>query len=367
MQYEPLVDDGCPELHGTGFAGPEERQPVVMVGLYHGVGLPREDVGQVLYLEMLRKGLHQREDQRHLPAAVKAGTRMQAVVATAAVVLRVILAEVIEQQLPAALVGLGVSHGLTQQLTADLLLGNRFALHELLQFLDILVAVIGYALAFLAVSSGPSRLLVITLDALGNVIMDHKTHVGLVYSHSEGDGGHNHVYILHQEGILVLRPGPGIQPSMVRQGLYSVDREEGGEFLDLLPAEAVDNAALPLVLADELDNVLFRIDLVPDFIIEVGAVERRLENRGVLDAEILEDVALNLGRGGGGKGDYGRRGYLVYDGTDAAVFRTEVVPPFRDAVSLVHCVERYVDLLEKGYVLFLGKRLRGYVEQFCGP
>ena len=367
MQHEPLVDYGRPEPHVMVLAGAEEFQLVVVVGLDEGVGDAGQDAGDVLDLEVLREGFDELDHQGHLLAAVELRLRVQAVVAAAAVVLRVVLAEVVEQQLAAALAGFRVGHGLAQELLADLLLRHGLPLHELLQFLDVLVAVVGDAKAFLPVAARPAGFLIITLDALGDVVMDDEPDVGLVDAHAEGDGGDDHLDVLHQEAVLVLRAGFRVQAGVVGEGLDAVDGQQLGQFLHLLAAQAVDDAGLAGVLADEADDVLLGIDLVADLVVEVRAVEGGLEDGGVGDAEVLEDVALDLGRGRRGEGDDRRRLDVLDDGPDLPVFRPEVVAPFGDAVRLVHGVEGDVDLFQEGDVLFLGQGFRRDVQELGDP
>ena len=55
-----------------------------------------------------------------------------------------------------------------------------------------------------AVAPGPSRLLIIPFERLGNVVMDDEPHVGLVDTHAESDRGDDHVGALHQEIVLIL-------------------------------------------------------------------------------------------------------------------------------------------------------------------
>ena len=173
----------------------------------------------MLYLEMLGQGIHEPEHHLHLFLTVETGLGMEAIVATAAVVLLICLSEIVEQQLPAALARLRVRSHFAQQLTAYLLLRHRLALHKLLELLDVLVAVVGYTGTLLTVPSGAARLLEIALDALRDVVMDDEAHIGLVYAHSEGYGGHDNVHLLHQEAVLVLGPRLGVQPGVIRQSL----------------------------------------------------------------------------------------------------------------------------------------------------
>ena len=92
------------------FACAEELEFVVLVRLYKGVGIACQDACQMLQLEVLRQGLYKLYDKLHVCAPVKARLGIHAVVAVVAVVLRIILSEVIEQQLPAASPGLCVGH-----------------------------------------------------------------------------------------------------------------------------------------------------------------------------------------------------------------------------------------------------------------
>ena len=364
VQDEPLVDDSGPEALVVVFSGAEQRQLVVPVGLDHGVGDPGQDGRQVLQLEMFRKGFDEFDHQGQLLLAVEAGFGMEAVVAAAAVVLGIILAEVVQEQFPAALAGFGIGDRFPEQLFADFLFRDGFALHEFFQFLDVLVAVIGDAPAFLTVTAGAARFLIVAFNALGNVVVDDKADVRLVDSHSESNGGHDDIDLLHQELVLVVGPGFGVQAGVVRKGLDAVDGKHLGHFLHLFTTEAVDDAAFAGVLADEADDVLLRLHFVPHFVIEIGPVEGGLEHPGVLDAEILEDVALHFQGGGSRQGDDGSRLDLVDDGTDFPVFGTEVMAPFGDAVGLVHSVEGDFDFLQQGDVLFFGEGLGGDVQQF---
>ena len=197
--------------------------------------------------------------------------------------------------------------------------------------------------------------------------MDDETDVGLVDAHAEGDGRDDHLDVLHEEAVLVLGAGFRVQAGVIGEGLDAVDGEQLGQFLHLLAAQAVDDAGLAGVLADEADDVLLGVHLVADLVVEVRAVEGGLEDGGVGDAEVLEDVALDLGRGRRGEGDDRGRLDVLDDGPDLPVFRPEVVAPFGDAVRLVHGIERDVDLLQEGDVLFLGEGFRSDIQELGDP
>ena len=165
---------------------------------------PGDEVGNVVRPEVFFDGKDSFQCRDKLVVGLNFLFRMQAVIAVSAVFLVIFLTEVVQQHLSAAYGSLGISGCLLQQLAADVLLSHRFALHELVEFLEVLVRVERNAPAFSSVSSGPSGLLVISFKALRDVVMHHEPHVGLVYSHSERNRSHYHVYLFHQKVVLCL-------------------------------------------------------------------------------------------------------------------------------------------------------------------
>ena len=200
--------------------------------------------------------------------------RVQAVVTVLAVILLVFLAEVVEQQLSAAYRRLGVGCCLLQQLPSDVLLCHWFPLHELLQLLQVLVCVEGYAYALASVASCAPGLLVVSLKRFWYVIVYDEPHVGLVDTHTEGYCRHDDIHLLHEETVLCLVAGHSVQSGVVCLRAYVVCLENGCQLLDLLPRQAVYYAALALVLAYEAYYLLvYVVSLGPHLVVEVGAVE----------------------------------------------------------------------------------------------
>ena len=129
--------------------------------------------------------------------ALDRSARREAIVAAAAVLLRKLFAEVVQQHFTSADCGLGIGSRLQQQLFTDLLFDDGLALQELLQLLKVFVGVESQASALATVTSGTPRLLVIPLETFGYVVMDHIAYVGLVDTHTEGNGGHDNVSFFH--------------------------------------------------------------------------------------------------------------------------------------------------------------------------
>ena len=151
---------------------------------------------------------------------------------------------------------------------------------------------------------------------------------------------------------------------MIGRSLDVVGPQHGSQFFHLLARKAVNDAALPRILHDELDDLLVDVlGFLAHLIVEVGTVERALELRCAHNGQILHNVGAHLVGGRSGEGNDRRFANLVDNGTYAAVFRAEIVPPLRNAVRLVNSIKRYLHRLEEIYVLLLVERFGCHVEQ----
>ena len=74
-------------------------------------------------------------------------------------------------------------------------------------------------MALAAVAARAARLLVVSLERLGYVVVDHVAHVGLVDAHAEGDRGDDHLHALHEEVVLVGGARGGVHARMVGRAL----------------------------------------------------------------------------------------------------------------------------------------------------
>ena len=46
---------------------------------------------------------------------------------------------------------------------------------------------------------------------------------------------------------------------------------------------------------------------------------------------------------------------FIYDRTDTTIFRTEIMPPFRNTMCFVHCIKRNIDLAQKLHIFIFGQ------------
>ena len=274
-----------------------------------------------------------------------------------------VLTEVLEDVLPPGGRGLGIAGHFLKKLQADFALRDGLSGEELLQLLHVLQAVECDAMSLASVPTGPARLLIVGFERLGHVVMNDVPDVRLVDAHPEGDGRDDHVHVLHQELVLDARPLGGVHAGVVGGGAHPIDLECLGDFLHLLAAEAIHDAAPSTVLQRVLDDLPQGLHLRAHLVEEVGPVEAGLVDVGVEDAEVLLDVVLDLGGRGGGQGDDGVLPDAVDDVPEPAVFRPEVMPPFGNAVGFVDGEEAEPDRPEEVCVVGLVQGFGGHVEQ----
>ena len=344
------------------------RQLFVAMG-YDLFGIhAHHDVHDVVHLELALHGLDNVENLKQVLAALNVFMRMQTVVATVAVVLGIRFSEVVQQQTAAAHSALHVCLRFGQQLVAYVLFCHGLAFHELSQFHQVLGRVERHAHALASISAGTSRLLIISFQALGYVVMYHKPHIGFVDTHTECYGGHNHIQALHDEVVLGLVALRRLHTGMVGACIDIVGPEYLRQLLHLLARQAVHYAALAGVLQDEADDVLVHVlGLGAHLIVEVGAIEGTDKIISLQYAQTLLYVAAYLVRGRGGKRYDGSTSNLIDYRTYPAVFRTEVVSPLGDTVCLVHGIETYLYITQEILGLLLGKRLWSHIKQFRAP
>ena len=159
--------------------------------------------------------------------------------------------------------------------------------------------------------------------------MDDEAHVRFVDSHSEGDGGDNHVDSLHDEVILCLGACGGVHSGVIGFGSDFVGSEHFGEFLHFFATQTVDDAAASRLLFDEFDDVFVDVGRFgAHFIVEVRSVEGAFKFCSVQDAEILFDVDAHFVCGCGSECNDGCFADFVDDGSNLSIFGSEVVSPF---------------------------------------
>ena len=92
----------------------------------------------------------------------------------------------------------------------------REGVADALQQLALVVAVVEqYSVGLLAVASGTSRLLEVSLDGVRAVHVDNQPYVGLVNTHAEGVGGHHDAHLVLLPRFLSLVLVGGVESGVV--------------------------------------------------------------------------------------------------------------------------------------------------------
>ena len=252
------------------------------------------------------------------------------------------------------------------------------AIDKELAGLHVLLVVDEDAVGSRPVTSGASRLLIITFEVRRHVVVDDKADVGLVDAHAEGVGGHHHVCPVVEElllvGMALLRGKAGV---IARGGKTLLPQQLADVFHGFARGAIHDArlARLPrltcgiALCGTGRDETQKRAILVTRLRalhseVEVRPVEAAHEHEGVAQLEGVHDVAAHLlggGRREGGHGGAGRQ--ALHEPGDGAVVGAEVLPPLRHAVRLVHGHERDARNLGKLGHARRGEALGCHVEQ----
>ena len=213
----------------------------------------------------------------------------------------------------------------------------------------------------IAIAASAARLLVVCLDALGHVVVDHVAHVGLVDAHAKGVGGNHHLNVVVDKGTLALAAGVVAHAGMVTAHANATGSQRLGKLarqrIDRLASRAIHDAAL----ARMRNHVVAHpgsLGLVAHLLatkVEALAIEARHHRRGVLQAEHLLNVRTHaLGRRSGKGRNDGALRQGIDELTNLQIGGTEILAPLAHAVGLVNGHERHANaavrrsLLRKG-------------------
>ncbi len=302
------------------------------------VDLAAQHVDDVAGPEALAGAVDGRERLARKLGAVEARRPLQAAVAVAAAA-GALLAEIAQEHLAAAARGLAVAEHRLQLLPVDVALPFARGVgagQEAAQLADIVQPVEHVGLGRQAVAPGAAGLLVVGLEALGQVQVQHEAHVRLVDAHAEGDGGDHDQAVLLEEPVLVRGADVLVQPGMVGECWDAGPAEHVRGGVHLAARQAVDDAAAAGLLALEVVQELrLGLQLGHHTVADVGPVEAGDERAALAEIEPLDDLAPGgrVGRGGQRQARHGREA-LVQD-LELEIVGPEVVAPLRDAVGLV--------------------------------
>ena len=109
------------------------------------------------------------------------------------------------------------------QLARHLLLGGILVGEEFVEALHIGLAVEGYASPLATVAASTTSFLIVAFDAFGDIVVDDEAHIGFIYAHAKGDGGHDDIHFFGEEFILIFGAHLVVEASVVGEGFDSVE------------------------------------------------------------------------------------------------------------------------------------------------
>ena len=233
---------------------------------------------------------------------------------------------------------------------------------------EVLLAVEQQGQRGLAVTTGASDLLVVRVQRLRDVGVNHEPHVRLVDAHAEGRRRDHDIQLVPEELLVHPLAVGRAQPTVVRRGAHP-PRREGLLVPPGVLAGGDVHQARPLLLLHLLHHGTTLAVVVDEPLhhqLDVGSVEPLDDLQRVREAQPLDDLGAHRCRRRRGQGHDRGVPQPLDRVTDPQVVGAEVVSPGGDAVRLVHHQQRRGDLRELLEDLLLGELLGGE-EQVLRP
>ena len=215
------------------------------------------------------------------------------------------------------------------------------------------------------VATGTTCLLIIGFNTFRQVQVGNETHIGLIDTHTESDGGHYNHTVLAQKTLLILLSKLRAEAGVIGQGGKPLFGEPLGRVIHPLARQAVNDARLALVV---IQNKAF--ELIPgipliltDVIANIRSVEAAVKDFCILQIETFNNFTAG-GQVGGRRQRNARhrRKSLVQNGK-LLVFGPEIVPPLGYTVGLVDRKQGDVCLPHQIQHARCNQPLRGDIDQ----
>ena len=236
--------------------------------------------------------------------SVPARNWLAAIVAVAAVGV-VLLSEVSEQHLAAARDCFTVAHqrfGLAP-LNAALALVGLARVDQPQQVYEVGGTISHPCIGRQSVAARPPGFLLVCFQGFRGVEMGNKPDIGFVDPHAERNRRHDNYVLLAQKTLLILLARRAVKTGVTRNCDAPAGRKPRGRFLDRLPGETIYDASIArMVGSEKLPELLERVALGDNAVMEIRPIVTGGEDRGVTEPELGDDIALGRSVGGCGKG-----------------------------------------------------------------
>ena len=218
-----------------------------------------------------------------------------------------------------------------------------------------------------AVPASAANFLVIALQVFGEVSVNDETDIGLVDAHAESNRRNHQRRFTVEEALLVPATHSVFQAGVVGQGGPAVRVEGGAQFIGLLARAAVDNAGLSATLFEKGEHLGQSVVARLDGEKQVWAVEAGHKLSFGCNAQQAPDVLTHARCGRGGKGEADGLRETAAHLLKLAIFGTEIVAPFRDAVCFINGQASQPGLFEQHERLRPQQGFRRDVEELDEP
>ena len=195
-----------------------------------------------------------------------------------------------------------------------------------------------------AVATRAPGLLIVFLDVLRHIVMDHERDVRLVDPHAEGVGRDHHRNAVENEILLIFPSDFGVEPGVVFRRRDPRFEEFFLDLLDGFARRAVDDAVFTLFSADDREQFLKTVFRSVNLEAQVRTIKSRRDPQRRTQTERILNIVLDLGGGGRGeRRDHGAIAERVDEFGDFQVTRAKILPPLGDAMRLVDGEQIHLD------------------------
>ena len=187
--------------------------------------------------------------------------------------------------------------------------------------------------------------------------MDNETYIWLIDSHTKSDCCDNHFNILFQKSILIGITSSRIHTCMIRTSLNTISLKDFCQLFHLLTTQTINNAWFFRVLFNKANNILIHIICLRTyFVIQVRTIKWRFKLRRTYHSQVLLNIHLHFRSSRRRQSNNRCFTDFIDNRTDATIFRTEVMSPFRDTMCFVNSIKRDLHMFQKIYIFFFCQR-----------
>ena len=214
-----------------------------------------------------------------------------------------------------------------------------------------------------AVTSCPSRLLIVAFNVLRHIVMDHIPDVGFVNSHTKSVCCDHDLFLVVNKLLLVLLALPVAESRMVTGGAVSFSLQTFADFLHRLPGEAIDDAALLFMFLQIIQHSLHLVPGMLDDEFQIFSVKSRGQTYRIPKIQQRQNVLPHFPCRCCRKSADHRAVIQCLDKfMDPQIAWTEILSPLGNTVRLIHTQHRQCNSTHRFLKTFRHQPLRRHID-----